>query len=58
MLTHDEMAKLIDQYHEIAIKHYERNPNIKISRTKNVQITDDGAFVEAVVWVPKKELTR
>ena len=29
---------------------------IKVSEHANVQMTEDGAFVEATVWIPKEKL--
>jgi hypothetical protein len=57
-LTHQETAELIDRYHQRAKEIYESGYGfeVKIVNIKNVQILETGAFVEAMVWVPKNEL--
>jgi hypothetical protein len=54
-MTHDETKALIDKYHEKAIEVY-NSKWITISRVQNVQIVERGAFVEAMVWIPKEML--
>jgi hypothetical protein len=54
-LTHDEVKELIDKYHKRALELYEGS-NVRIATIKNVQFSDEGAFVEAMVFIPKSEI--
>jgi hypothetical protein len=54
-MTHQEAKNLIDKYHARAIESY-KHTCIHISHIKNVQICETGAFVEAMVWIPKEEI--
>lgn len=54
-MTHQETKNLIDRYHERAVEIYQHT-HIHISNIKNVQICETGAFVEAMIWVPKEEI--
>jgi hypothetical protein len=53
-----------DLYERVAVIHGETHGSnilldeIKIAEHANVQITEDGAFVEAIVWVPKEKFER
>jgi hypothetical protein len=48
-----------DVYSHVAVTHGERfgtntiHVEIKVPEHANVQLCEDGAFVEAIVWVPK-----
>lgn len=57
----DKSKETYDRYRDKARFLYQdvgkiHSENIRVPLHANVQITDEGAFVEAVVWVPKEEL--
>lgn len=54
-LTHGEIRELIERYHSHATELY-KNRGITISPIKNVQLAEDGAFVEAIIFISKDEL--
>jgi hypothetical protein len=54
-LNHAEIRELITKYHQRARDLYEGS-NVKIANIKNVQLSEDGAFVEAMVFIPKSEI--
>jgi hypothetical protein len=54
-VTHAEVKELIEAYHAKAKEKY-AGTNVYISDIKNIQITENGAFVEAMVWIPKESL--
>jgi hypothetical protein len=56
-MTHAEEKELIDKYHAAAIKMY-KETNVHISQIKNVQICENGAYVEGMVWIPKESVLR
>jgi hypothetical protein len=55
-MTHAEEKELIEKYHAKAVELY-IDTNIYISTIKNVQINENGAFVEAMIWIPKEKIT-
>lgn len=59
-MTHKETARLIDKYREIAEKIILQFGDTSNPVTPNkygaVQICDEGAFVECMIWIPKEEL--
>ena len=54
-MTHKETSDLIDKYHAKAKEKY-AGTDVHIASIKNVQINENGAFVEAMVWIPKDQL--
>lgn len=65
-MTHDELKQQYLRYRERARELYEEaavlhephyvHRSITVSLNANVQMCEDGAFVEAVVWVPRDKL--
>ena len=56
-MDHHETKRLYLAYRAKARELFEDDDKwIKVSDHANVQMTEDGAFVEAVVWVPKEKL--
>lgn len=55
-LAYRERAKAL--YERCAVQHepYQLCEEIKIPTHATVQMVEDGAFVEAVVWVPLRQL--
>lgn len=61
----DTSKETYQRYQTIARKLYARRhrrkgavvDEVRVPLNANVQVTDEGAFVEAVVWVPKEKLT-
>lgn len=49
--------KLYEAYRKIAIKAVQ-DTNIGIADNANVMVTEEGAFVEATVWVPRSEIMK
>ena len=61
MLNHKESKERYLRYRVVARNLFEdvgkiESEYIKIPSHANVQIWEDGAYVEAVVWVPKEKL--
>lgn len=61
MKTHAELKHEYHQYRDIARKLYEDvgmidSEYVKIPEHAPVMVTEFGAFVEAIVWVPKEKL--
>lgn len=59
--TYDEQKRLRTAYRAKAREMYEdvgrqETEYIKVPEHANVQIVEDGAFIECVVWVPKEAL--
>lgn len=65
-LSHQETADLLDRYHQRAKEIYEgatyiignKTFDVTISNIKNVEICEEGAFIEARVWVSKNDLDK
>ena len=60
-LSHEKMKQEYLRYRERAREMFEDvgsidSAHIKIPTHAPVQVTDSGAFVEAIVWVPKEKL--
>lgn len=51
-----DLKELIERYHARAIESY-KETRVHISPIQHVEITDDGAYVEAMVWIPKEEIS-
>lgn len=61
MMTHDETKRLYLAYREKARELFQdvgwvESEHIQVSKEANVQIGEDGAFVECIVWVGKEKL--
>jgi len=52
-----EQKALYDRYRELAIDAFELS-SLQIPRDASVHMTEDGAFVDAIVWVPKASISR
>lgn len=59
-MTHDETKNAYLAYREKAREMLSdiliEGEHVKVSQHANVQIAEDGAFVECTVWVPKGKL--
>lgn len=53
-MNHEEMARLLDKY-RAAAQQFNR-PYFKVTDTASVTPVEDGAFVEAVIFIPKNML--
>ena len=61
LLTHKESKERYLRYRVVARNLFEdvgkiESKHIKIPIHANVQMCEDGAFVDAVVWIPKEKL--
>ncbi len=56
-LTHEEAKKLTFLYRKRAVEIYQNGDNkISINLNGGLEIVEDGAFVEAMIWIPKAEI--
>ena len=60
-MTHHDTKRLYLAYRAKARELYEdvglvESAHVHVSDHANVQMTEDGAFVEVTVWVPKEKL--
>lgn len=54
-LSHKEVRDLLVRYKERTKEMYESDI-IKIKEHGGIQLSEDGAFVECSIWIPKEEL--
>ncbi len=55
MNKRDQLKEEYQKYREVAMDRC-KDTSVKILPTANVQVLENGAFVEAMIWVPKEEL--